>query len=117
MGNGQKSRGGASGRPAGKSDREREELRRRRRAYYESLSPEEKQAYRERRIRRRKIRQLKKMAFSGAIMLGLIVISVVGVLLQQRGKKAPRRRPARRPRGNRRDPSRLRRRRIGWYRI
>lgn len=87
MGNGQKSRGGASGRPAGKSDREREELRRRRRAYYESLSPEEKQAYRERRIRRRKIRQLKKMAFSGAIMLGLIVISVVGVLLQQRGKK------------------------------
>lgn len=71
----------------GRSEREREAQRERRRAYYEQLSPEEKRAYRERRLRRKKLKKLKRMAVSGGIMLALIIISVIGILIQQGGKR------------------------------
>ena len=46
----------------GRSEYEREAERERRRAYYEQLSPQEKREYRQRRIREKKLKQLKKMA-------------------------------------------------------
>ena len=61
----------------------RAEARERRRAYYESLSPEEQKAYRERVRRARKIKKLKKMAIQGAAILLLIIVAVIGVLNQK----------------------------------
>lgn len=66
----------------GMSEYEREEERRRRREYYESLSPEEKKAYRQQRIREKKLKKLKRMV-SIAVMVILIVISVIGILVQK----------------------------------
>ncbi len=87
MGNVRKMRPGASGHGKRISEEEREALRQRRRAYYESLSPEEKRAFQERRRRRKRIQKLRKMALSGGIMLALVIISVIGTLIQHRGKK------------------------------
>ena len=67
---------------------EREEQRQRRRAYYEQLSPEEKKAYREKRIRQKKLKKLKQMAVSTGVMLLLIVFSVTGILVQRGCGKA-----------------------------
>lgn len=77
----------------GKSDYEREEAReearRRRREWYEQLSPEEKRTYREQRIRAKKLKKLKKLASIGAMLL-LIIISVIGILVQKGcGKERP----------------------------
>lgn len=71
----------------GRQDAEKEaaraEARERRRAYYESLSPEEKKAYRERVIRARKIKKLRKMAIQGAAILLLVIVAFIGVLNQK----------------------------------
>jgi N-acetylmuramoyl-L-alanine amidase len=72
-----------------KRETKRERELRERRAYYAQLPPEEKRAYRERRIREKKLRKLKHMAVSSGVMLALIVISVIGVLLQRGGRKTP----------------------------
>lgn len=61
----------------------RAEARERRRAYYESLSPEEQKAYRERVRRARKIKKLRKMAIQGAAILLLIIVAMIGVLNQK----------------------------------
>lgn len=61
----------------------RAEARERRRAYYESLSPEEQKAYRERVRRARKIKKLRKMAIQGAVILLLIIVAMIGVLNQK----------------------------------
>jgi hypothetical protein len=71
----------------GRQDTDREaaraEARERRRAYYESLSPEEQKAYRERVRRARKIKKLRKMAIQGAAILLLIIVAMIGVLNQK----------------------------------
>ncbi len=71
----------------GKQDADKEaaraEARERRRAYYESLSPEEKKAYRERVIRARKIKKLRKMAIQAGAILLLIIVAIIGVLNQK----------------------------------
>ncbi len=61
----------------------RAEARERRRAYYESLSPEEQKEYRERVRRARKIKKLRKMAIQGAAILLLILVAMIGVLSQK----------------------------------
>lgn len=61
----------------------RAEARERRRAYYESLSPEEQKAYREKVRRARKIKKLRKMAIQGAAILLLIIVAMIGVLSQK----------------------------------
>jgi len=61
----------------------RAEARERRRAYYESLSPEEQKAYRERVRRARKIKKLRKMAIQGAAILLLVIVAIIGVLNQK----------------------------------
>ncbi len=71
----------------GRQDADREaaraEARERRRAYYESLSPEEQKAYRERVRRARKIKKLRKMAIQGAAILLLVIVAIIGVLNQK----------------------------------
>lgn len=71
----------------GRQDADKEaakaEARARRKAYYESLSPEEQKAYRERVRRARKIRKLRKMAIQGAAILLVIIIAMIGVLNQK----------------------------------
>ena len=67
----------------GRQDEDREAARERRRAYYESLSPEEKKAYRERVIRAKKIKKLRKMAIQAGAILLLIIVAVIGVLVQK----------------------------------
>lgn len=54
--------------------------RARRRAYYESLSPEEKKEYRARIIREKKLKKLKRMAFGSAALLVLMLVGFIGVL-------------------------------------
>ena len=54
--------------------------RARRRAYYESLSPEEKKEYRARLIRARKLKKLKSMVFGSAILFFLALVGFIGVL-------------------------------------
>ena len=61
----------------------RAEARERRRAYYESLSPEEQKAYRERVRRARKIKKLRRMAIQGAAILLLVIVAIIGVLNQK----------------------------------
>ena len=71
----------------GRQDAEKEaaraEARERRRAYYESLSPEEQKEYRERVRRARKMKKLRKMAIQGAAILLLIIVAFIGVLGQK----------------------------------
>ncbi len=57
--------------------------RARRRAYYESLSPEEKKAYRARIIRQKKLKKLKKLAFSAAALLLMLIVGIAGVLIKR----------------------------------
>ncbi len=67
----------------GRTEEERAAARERRRAYYESLSPEEQKEYREKVRRARKIRKLRKMAIQGGAILLLVIIAVIGVLAQK----------------------------------
>ena len=67
----------------GKQTEDREAARERRRAYYESLSPEEKKAYREKVIRAKKMKRLKKMMIQGGAILLLVLFAVIGLLVQK----------------------------------